>query len=255
MGVPVFVEITGLCLFVPKDDTVHVLLPATSRGGAGHHDTPHIPVLIYETKYEGGPDNPNGSSYTFIPFEDEVLSFEGLKAGPPTTTLDRTKVVPLHEVYKKGVPADVLSQPPGALVTARVDLKTGTAESFAKGVEWEFENLGGITMSPRVSWLMESLADTVDVKRGAKTIATLRAYSGAIRTQVYHVPTGELPPFGAEPPDLGKDEPPPHWDGYLRLLGVDPTTAKKPKFKRKPLALRVFGMSPMTCMVAQAPPE
>jgi hypothetical protein len=239
------VSFTGMCLFVPDADRMHVLLPGTAGGhggapagggsrheghdhrgegggnGGGHggHVEAHAARLVFDTAHL----RPNGVRLDGIPASISLrnllleLPASGRAfAGQLPADLVRVNRAIRPEVFDPATAQDLL--------TSRVTLRSGRCTDHDPGACWDWDN-GPRAMSHVVEWSIEdfpgdSLENPLQLLGGAAggRVGPFFPVNGEVLLEVWHVPPAELPPVDDLPVVPSPGDEAHHFAAFDRLL-------------------------------------
>jgi len=194
------ITFTGMILYVPARERLHVLMPRTpdtpaGSGRGGDCLDPHAARLTFDSAYGRPGAQVLDGALAHVSLRQRRLDF-------PT----------VGSAYVRGIPAAVAAVPSplrqevlegGAdeFLDARVTVCSGQATRTCPGECWEY--LGELRrMSHRVDWSIRELdCDYLDLSLTdlaglgtAGSVPRLYPIGGRIDLQVWHVPAYELPP-------------------------------------------------------------
>lgn len=177
------ITFTGMCLFVPDGERLHVLMPATGgHGGHGSHRHDHEPA----GHMHGNGSDPAGATHPGHGVEDHVvrlyfksaylrpgatgvgpelapavamdrrvLDLAGVSAGAIDPSLDGCELVDLEPIVGERISRSLLAPEPvpGGRLVSRVTLAAGRVTGHAPGARWQLTDDGQeVAMTYRVQW-------------------------------------------------------------------------------------------------------
>lgn len=243
------VGFVGECLFVPQpaNATMHVLLPVVP---ASDTTEPFVAAVCFKSAYlQPGSTSPDGVDAIF------PMQRMSLALGNPQQPIDFTippEVAPVGAVARRPIVPGVFSDDPLQLLTARVDLFSGSRGNIGEGGDWNYDQ-GCQTYTNAMNWTIEMEGDQLDLNLASFSgtggvQASLYPINGSIVIAVYGTPASDLPPNEptGSPPANGASLS--TFAAYYRVFEPPVASEAIPRYCG---ATEAAG--PYTCMVAQSP--
>jgi hypothetical protein len=256
------ITFTGLFLFIPEQDRVHVLMPVTSDHAHAHHEhgvERHVArLLVSKTHQKNGAGSPRDPGFHTVDLANSFLAI-GRRNSHIDSNMEGRELVDLTEIVERKVSRRLLKGADPKRLFSRVTLHAGQATNHAPGAVW---TLNGKTqpMTYQVEWTVpdsENSGDSLELMPGkVPTLFPLPdeiTGKQTIRIDIVHVPEAEL----TQPPA----KPEPNGNHFLALYDLyeNPAARPRPEFVKPPekggIRSMLVGVSPETCMAGRGQAE
>jgi len=219
-------KISGLCVLVPGDRRMHVLLPNTH--GQGHHCHEHESRIYFDKRYLTGADQELTPPEKR---ESDELRNGSLLVGAEPASADVGITDRVLRIKGCRVHGECLTEHGGGRLDGRVTLLNGKIDGFAKGTCWTVPDVPGpAELTFQVLWSIPMSGDSLvwnvsplhggpaPVLRELKPVGT--GTDRIIEVEIIHGMADEMPEKqGAKLP--GKGDPPEHIAACLPIVFAD----------------------------------
>jgi hypothetical protein len=264
------ITISGLCLFVPTADRLHVLMPATTGG------TKHAARLVYDIAYEAPGSSAPEYEFAAPSLLGSVLTFDPPSSGQDVLTLPEDPVISLTTQWQRKVfRSHLMGSVPSN--RARIELLRGKAIDY--GARALFDVTGGTEQQCRSStvtkhgtravvWGVEATGVSLDLKavwpgKPAEVPDHLYPRDDVLDITIAHAVPTELPPKPTRPTPPKRCEAARHFHAFYALTDRPNPPHPVPRWQealsrkavtQPPGQVGKFGIVPVTCLIAQAEP-
>lgn len=147
MSFKLIIDIRGLCLLVPHEGKMHVLIPETAHHA--QHMEPHIARITIPPEHIG-----NGQPRDFEPFDGLRWDLSGLGQGPASPTLPSVVVDVRRFVRPEGIPRRQLIRGNQFRISSHLILGSGACICHGKSADWRVGGERFVWMTNKIRWLI-----------------------------------------------------------------------------------------------------
>lgn len=163
-GFDLTIEFGGMCLFVPRERRVHVLLPRVEHDG-------HEPRLFVHKQYFVDPrqyaDLEHVGDLYIIPLSDRQIAFSAPNQVADTKSIKGKGIASVSEHVRKSsdhahknkdkVPTSLLSGTPGGKLKSRIDLLAGSMTDSTCSGPWTLGKVEERAMAISANWRINQI--------------------------------------------------------------------------------------------------
>jgi hypothetical protein len=194
MSFTLVIDIRGLCLFAPHEDTMHVLLPDETSHREHHPMGVHLARFHFDPRYNAG-----GSTRTFEEFANLRWNLADLVASTPVSASLPPVVVDVAQyVRPRGLEKHQLRRGQQVAVKSHLVLNRGKWECWGPVPHFKIGPHADVPMASMLRWVVDMPGEELpwrfrdrDTDALQSPIEGLRPVKGEIRMELLHAPLGE----------------------------------------------------------------